>query len=107
MGSWLADVAMVLLVLYAVGIDLPIAASVFILFAINLTIAVPSTPAGVGAFEVGAIAAMDVLGVPRASALAFAMIYHVLQVLPLIIVGLAIEMRLVLGREQPPPEVAP
>ncbi|HEY1555726.1 MAG TPA: lysylphosphatidylglycerol synthase transmembrane domain-containing protein [Kofleriaceae bacterium] len=106
LGAWLADIAMVLLVLYAVGIDQPVAAGIFILFAINLTIALPSTPAGVGAFEVGAIAAMDILGVPRAPALAFAIIYHVLQVLPLVVVGLAVEMRLVLGREPVPPEIA-
>jgi len=106
LGVWIADTAMVLLVLYAVGIDQPVAAGVFILFAINLTIALPSTPAGVGAFEVGAIAAMDVLGVAHAPALAFALIYHVLQVVPLVVVGLALEMRLVLGREQLAPEVS-
>jgi uncharacterized membrane protein YbhN (UPF0104 family) len=106
-AAWLADVAMVLLVLYAVGIELPVAAALFILFAINLTIALPSTPAGVGAFEVGAIAAMDMLGVARAPALAFALIYHVLQVLPLVVVGLALELRLVLGRDAAPPEPEP
>ena len=101
-GVWLVDVLMVVLVLYAVDVRLPFAAALFVLFAINLTIALPSTPAGVGAFEVGAIAAMDVLGVPRTQALAFALLYHVLQVLPLVIVGLALEMKLVLGRETAP-----
>jgi uncharacterized membrane protein YbhN (UPF0104 family) len=101
-GVWLVDVTMVVLVLYAVDVQLPFAAALFILFAINLTIALPSTPAGVGAFEVGAIAAMDVLGVPRTQAFAFALIYHVLQVLPLVVVGLALEMKLVLGREAAP-----
>lgn len=96
---WLVDVAMVVCVLYAVNIDLPIPAALFILFAINLTIALPSTPAGVGAFEVGALAALEILGIPRAPAMAFALIYHVLQVLPLVVVGLLLEMKLVLGRE--------
>jgi uncharacterized membrane protein YbhN (UPF0104 family) len=104
---WLFDVGMVALVLYAVGIALPLAAALFILFAINLTIALPSTPAGVGAFEVGALAALDLLGIPHAPALAFALIYHALQVVPLVAVGLALELRLVLGREAIPlePEV--
>ncbi|HTR54773.1 MAG TPA: lysylphosphatidylglycerol synthase transmembrane domain-containing protein [Kofleriaceae bacterium] len=105
-GVWIADIAMVVLVLYAVGIDEPVAAGVFILFAINLTIALPSTPAGVGAFEVGAIAAMDVLGIDRTPAFAFALIYHALQVVPLVVVGLALEMPLVLGREQLSPEAS-
>ena len=99
---WLLDLAMVMLVLHAVGVAQPVAAGLFILFAINLTIALPSTPAAVGAFEVGALAALDVLGVPRADALAFALLYHALQVVPLIAAGLALEMRLVLGREPAP-----
>jgi uncharacterized membrane protein YbhN (UPF0104 family) len=97
---WLIDVGMVVLVLYAVGIDLPFAAALFILFAVNLTIALPSTPAAVGAFEVGALEALDILGVPHTTALAFALIYHALQVVPLVVVGLGLERRLVLGREE-------
>jgi uncharacterized membrane protein YbhN (UPF0104 family) len=101
---WLVDVGMVALVLYAVDITLPLAAALFILFAINLTIALPSTPAGVGAFEVGALAALHMLGVPHERALAFALIYHALQVVPLVAVGLVLELGLVLGREAMPTE---
>jgi uncharacterized membrane protein YbhN (UPF0104 family) len=106
-GVWLVDMGMVVLVLYAVGIELPLAGALFILFAINLTIALPSTPAGAGAFEVGAIAAMHMLGVAHAPAFAFALIYHVLQVVPLVIVGLALELQLVLGRDAVPPDPEP
>lgn len=96
---WLADLAQVLLVLHALGIVVPLAGGLLILFAINLTIVVPSTPAQVGALEVGAIAACDLLGVPREQAMAFALLYHALQIIPLVVVGLALEMRLVIGRE--------
>ena len=66
----------------------------------------PSTPAKVGALEVGALAALDLLHVASEPALAFALLYHAMQVLPLIVVGLVIELKLVLGREpdEPSPE---
>lgn len=98
--TWAADFAMVTLCLYAVGIDLPIGAGLLILFTLNLSIVVPSTPASVGALEVGALAATRLLHVPDEPALAFALIYHALQVVPLIVAGFALELRLVLGLEQ-------
>lgn len=97
---WLADLAMVLLVCYAVGVDIPTAGGLLILFTLNLTIMVPSTPAQIGALELGAIAATDLLGVPREPALAFALLYHALQVLPLLVAGLVLELPLVLGKER-------
>lgn len=96
---WAVDLAMVNLVLYATGIDLPLPAGLLILFTLNLTIMVPSTPAQIGALEVGALAATRLLGVPDEPAFAFALLYHFIQVVPLIVAGLALEMRLVLGRE--------
>ena len=100
MLTWVADFAMVTLCLYAVGIDLPIGSGLLILFTLNLSIVLPSTPASVGALEVGALAATRLLHVPDEPALAFALIYHALQVVPLIITGLALEMRLVLGLDR-------
>jgi uncharacterized membrane protein YbhN (UPF0104 family) len=98
---WLIDLAMVLLVLHAVGVELPIAGGILILFTLNLAIVVPSTPGQVGALELGALVATDLLGVPREPAIAFALLYHFLQVIPIVIAGLALELRLVIGRERP------
>jgi hypothetical protein len=101
LGAWSADLVMVSLVLYAVGIDLPIAAGLLILFTLNLTIMVP-TPANIGSLEVGVFAATRLLGVSDERALAFALLYHAGQVVPILIAGLALEMKLLLGREQQP-----
>ncbi len=101
---WAADLAAVTAVLHAVGIQLPLAAGLLILFTVNLTIIVPSTPAQVGAHEVGALIALDLLHVGNEAALAFALLYHAGQVLPVLASGLALELRLVLGRE---PDAAP
>lgn len=85
---WLADLAAVLLVLYAVDISVPIAGALFILFSFNLAIAIPSTPAQVGALQLGALVATRILGIPDEPALAFALLYQAMQVIPLLVVGL-------------------
>ena len=97
-GVWLIDLAVVDLVLYAVGVDVPLGAGLIVLFGLNLAIALPSTPAQLGALEVGALAGCKLLGIADAPALAFALIYHALMVVPTLAAGLLLEHRLVLGR---------
>jgi uncharacterized protein (TIRG00374 family) len=96
---WLLDLASVLLVLHAVGVAASVGAALLVLFAINLAVMLPSTPAQLGALELGAIGALHVLGVAKEPAAAFALLYHGVQVLPLIAVGLVLELPLVLGRD--------
>ena len=98
LAAWLVDLAMVSFVLYAVGIDLPIAAGLLILMSLNLTIAVP-TPANLGALEVGVFAATRLLHVADERALAFALLYHACLVVPILVAGLALELRILLGRD--------
>ncbi|MFT3697467.1 MAG: lysylphosphatidylglycerol synthase transmembrane domain-containing protein [Kofleriaceae bacterium] len=96
---WLADWAMIALVAYAVDIQLSGPAGLLILFTLNLAITAPSTPAGVGALEVGVLGATKLLDIPDEKAFALALLYHALQIFPLLAVGLSLEWRLVLGRE--------
>jgi uncharacterized protein (TIRG00374 family) len=96
--TWSADLIAVLLVLHAVGIELPIGGGLFILFTFNLAVAVPSTPGQVGAMQIGALAATGILGIPEEPALAFALLYQLMQIVPLLIVGFILELDLVRGR---------
>lgn len=96
MLTWLADFAMINLVLYAVGIDVPIGAGLLILFTLNLTIAVPSTPGSAGALEAGVLAATRLLHIADAPAFAFALLYHLLQIVPLLVVALLTEAPLMM-----------
>lgn len=98
LAAWLLDLGMVSLVLYAAHVALPVAAGLLILFTLNLSIIVP-TPAHVGSLEVGVFAATRLLGVPDDRALAFALLYHASLVVPILAAGLALEMRVLLGRE--------
>ncbi|HEX4453358.1 MAG TPA: lysylphosphatidylglycerol synthase transmembrane domain-containing protein [Kofleriaceae bacterium] len=94
-AAWAIDLTMVELVLYAVGVPLPPPTAFVVLLAINLAIAVPTTPAQVGMHEAGAIAGLSLFDIPAEPAVAFALLYHALQILPLIAVGLALEWRLI------------
>ena len=93
--TWTADLIAVMLVLHAVGIDIPVAGGMFILFTFSLAVAIPSTPAQVGALQVGALAATSLLGIPHGPALAFALLFQVMQIVPLLIVGFILELDVV------------
>ncbi len=96
--TWTADLIAVTLVLSAVGIDIPIEGAMFILFTFNLAVAVPSTPGQIGTLQVGALAATSILRIPEEPALAFALLYQAMQIVPLLIVGFILELDLVRGR---------
>jgi uncharacterized membrane protein YbhN (UPF0104 family) len=96
---WFADLGAVMLIAYAVGMPMSLSAGLLVLFMLNLTIALPSTPAQAGALEVGVLAATHLLHIPGERPFAFALIYHAVQVIPVLIAGLALELRLVLRRE--------
>ena len=96
--SWLIDLAMVGLVMCSVGIDGSIGSGLLVLFAINVSIAIPTTPGQLGALELGAMIGLDLVGVSREASLAFAVLYHALQAIPTVIAGLALNARLVVSR---------
>jgi uncharacterized membrane protein YbhN (UPF0104 family) len=89
-ATLIVDIAMVTLAMRAVGVEAPIAASILVLFSFNLAILVPSTPAQVGALELGVLAATRALGIADEPALAFALLYHALQIFPLLGVGMVL-----------------
>ncbi len=88
LASFLCDAIEVWMVLYALHIQVPWATPALILLTLNLAIALPSTPAQVGAFEAGAVTGLHAMGVYLGPALAFALIYHVMQVVPVLLTGL-------------------
>jgi glycosyltransferase 2 family protein len=100
--TWTADLIAVTLVLHAVGIEVPIGAAMFILFTFNLAVAVPATPGQIGTLQVGALAATSILRIPEEPALAFALLYQAMQLVPLLIVGFILELDRVRGRAADP-----
>jgi uncharacterized membrane protein YbhN (UPF0104 family) len=85
---WITDAVEVMLVMAAVGAQPSFANALVVLIFINLFIAAPSTPAQVGAFEAGGVFALSTLGVDKEKALAFGVIYHFMQAIPVTLAGL-------------------
>jgi glycosyltransferase 2 family protein len=68
--------------------------AVLVLLAVNLALAFPIAPPGnIGTVEVGATLALVGLGVPKEQALAFGIVYHVLQVAPIGLLGILFATR--------------
>jgi glycosyltransferase 2 family protein len=103
---WIADGAAVLLVLHAVGLDVSFSAALFILFTFNLAVAIPSMPGQIGTLQVGALVATSVLRIPAEPALAFALLYQAMQIIPLLLVGFILELGRDRGRVPAEPEPA-
>ncbi len=99
---------MVDLTLRAFDIPVPFGASLLVLMAVNLALVVPfAPPANLGTLEVGATLALMEYGVPKEQALAFALVYHLLQVIPIGVGGLVLAGRTLLSRPQAVPQQDP
>ena len=88
LAAHLIDAGEIAICLTAMHIHTHPAAPLLVLLALAVALAVPSTPGGFGALEMGAVAALRLLGVEAAPALAFALVYHAMQVIPVTLLGL-------------------
>ncbi|HYV96148.1 MAG TPA: flippase-like domain-containing protein [Gemmatimonadaceae bacterium] len=89
--AWALEICVVLCTLRAFHLHVPIGTSLLILMAVNVALVVPfAPPANLGSLEVGATLALMESGVPKETALAFALVYHLLQVIPIGFAGLGL-----------------
>ncbi len=92
--AWTLEVGVVLLTLRAIGLSLPVPAAFLVLAAVNLALAFPVAPPGnFGTLELGATLALVQFGVAKERALAFAILYHLLQVVPIAVMGVLFASR--------------
>jgi uncharacterized membrane protein YbhN (UPF0104 family) len=96
--AWLCDLAMMYLVVYAVGPTVVPGATLLMMLFINLAIAVPISPGNAGTQELGAVLALTLAGASREAALAVALIHHVCQTVPMVLAGTLDARALVRGR---------
>lgn len=78
--GWTGDCALVWLMAQGVGAPLRPLCTPFVLLAINVAIALPGTPGHVGTMELASITALSAFGAGRETALSFALLYHGVQV---------------------------
>jgi glycosyltransferase 2 family protein len=96
---WLVNAAVFLMTGYALHLDLPIWAPFLLAFVVCVGIMVPSSPGFVGVMEGACVVGLGLVGTGGAEALAYGVLYHATQLLPLILVGTGYALREHLGSE--------
>jgi glycosyltransferase 2 family protein len=87
---WGLEIGMVVLAARSVHLALSPALAAVVLLGINLAMALPSMPAGAGTFESGALLVLMLSGVAKEAGLAFALLYHLVQVVPVTLAGIVV-----------------
>ena len=91
--SSVMQIGTILLCQLAFGYHLQIWMPAIVFVAINLAIAVPSAPSGVGPFEAAAVLAYTWLGLSAESAFGIALAYHAVQFFPVTALGAVLYFR--------------
>jgi uncharacterized membrane protein YbhN (UPF0104 family) len=86
--AWTIDVCAILSVLSALHVGPTVGRALVVLLLVNVAIAIPAAPGQVGSHELGSTVALELLGVPSAEAVAFALVFHATQLAPVLIFGL-------------------
>jgi uncharacterized membrane protein YbhN (UPF0104 family) len=92
--AWVCEFVMIALCSRSLGEPIGPTLALVLLLGINLAIAVPSAPASAGPFESATVVVLTLAGFAKGPALAFALVYHAVQVVPVTIAGLAVVARL-------------
>lgn len=85
--AWLLTASCAYLVSIAFHLHLPFASGVLVSVAIGLGMILPSPPAAVGVFEGAALIALSAYGVLHSSALPYAVVLHLVNFVPFVLVG--------------------
>lgn len=96
-GAWLGAFAINYLLMLALHIDAPIAVAVLLTCTTNLAMLIPSSPGYVGVFHLAATLSLVPFNVGRETALSFAILAHLVNVVPVSVIG---ALFLMAGREQ-------
>ena len=86
--AWLMTALCSYLICVAFHLDVPFACGVLMAVAVGLGMILPSPPAAVGVFEGAALIALSAYGIPHSSALPCAVVLHLVNFLPFIVVGI-------------------
>jgi uncharacterized membrane protein YbhN (UPF0104 family) len=91
--GWAIESVMVALTARAIGLSITPPLAIVVLLGLNAALALPSAPASAGAFEAGVTLVLILAGVPKGQAVAFAVLYHLVQVVPVTAAGVAVISR--------------
>lgn len=86
-ASWVVLSLSYWILMQAFALDLPVSAGLLVTVTINMGLVLPSSPAALGVFEAATVIALDAFGVPPAAALSYALVLHLLNLVPFLLVG--------------------
>ena len=86
--AWVVEIATTMIALAAFHLPHDVAHAMAVLFGLNLALAIPSPPANLGTFELGAGMALVAFGGSKEQSAAFAIGLHGLQLSTTILIGL-------------------
>ena len=104
LASWLVLGVSAWCVLKEFGLSLSLAAGLLVIIATGLSAVIPSALAGLGVFEAAAVAALHPYHIPYSQAFSVALVVHVVNVLPFILVGVVAAHTNAHARHTPPLE---
>ena len=87
-ASWISHALLIYFLFKAFGFELPIIAAVVVMVLNTLALMIPITPGNAGTFELVVVAALLAYGIPKSDAVLFALALHILDFIPIFIMGL-------------------
>jgi uncharacterized protein (TIRG00374 family) len=90
LASWVVLGFSFWILTHAFDLHLPVVAGMLVVVAINLSLVLPSSPAALGVFEAATVVALRAFDVPRAEALSYALVLHLLNLVPFLVIGAAL-----------------
>jgi uncharacterized protein (TIRG00374 family) len=100
--SWIGLGLSYWILTFSFSLDVPFVAGVLVTVAINLSLVLPSSPAALGVFEAATVIALRAFDVPQAEALSYALVLHLVNLLPFLAIGIGLLGPGVLRRRRPP-----
>ena len=101
-ASWFVLALSYWILMEAFALALPLDSAILVTVAINLSLVLPSSPAALGVFEAATIIALNAFAVPHAEALSYALVLHVLNLVPFLVIGAVLLGPSALRRRRPP-----
>ncbi|HTD58607.1 MAG TPA: lysylphosphatidylglycerol synthase transmembrane domain-containing protein, partial [Solirubrobacteraceae bacterium] len=89
-AAWMLSSLCAYFVSLSFHLDVPFACGVLVLVAVGLGMILPSPPAAIGVFEGAALIALNAYSVPHSEALPYALVLHMVNFVPFILVGVVL-----------------
>ena len=90
LAAWLCSITCAYLIIVAFHLHLGFDAGVLVMVAVGMSMVLPSAPAAVGIFEGETLIALNVYKQPHSVALPYAVVLHLVNLIPFVVVGLAL-----------------